>query len=335
MAQPMSMKPNDDNDVPSLSPSLLAWLRCFDAAARCRSFTKAAQELHVSQGAVSQQVKKLEDRLGHALLQRTSGGLTLTLEGEQLLAATRQSFRDLGAAVHRLYTARMEKPVNVSCSPSFAMLWLTLRLGSLYRAHPHMALRIVSESDLVDPTRMARDGIAAAVRLGQPGSEIPEAVDLLDEWLVPVASPAFMQAHPMLGRAEDLRGTHLLHAGDPWEAGLLTDGWVRWLTAVGVDLPHAELRQGTQFNLSLLGVQAALDGQGIAMGRLALVQHYLLQGRLMVPFRYRVLARPSYCFIGNPSHPEMSIIRDWLIDEAGRFRQKRDAFFHAAGISVV
>ena len=321
-------------DAFSLSPSVLAWLRCFDAAARCGSFTKAAQELHVSQGAVSQQVKKLEDRLSHALLLRTPAGLTLTPEGEQLFTATRESFRSLEAAVQRLHAARMGEPVNVNCSPSFAMLWLTLRLGSLYRAHPHLALRIVGESDRVDPPRMARDGIAAAVRLGPAGSEDAAAVDLLDEWLVPVAAPTFMQAHPKLRKARDLMGTHLLHAADPWEGGVPTEEWVQWLTAAGVTLPASALRQGTQFNLSLLAVQAALGGQGIAMGRLALVLGYLLQGRLVVPFRQRVLSRASYRFIGSPSHPEMPTILNWLVDEASRFRQQRDAFFESAEISV-
>ncbi|RLK45261.1 regulatory helix-turn-helix LysR family protein [Cupriavidus plantarum] len=106
---------------PTLSASELAWLRCFDAAARCASFTKAANELHISQSAVGQQVKKLEERLGHALILRTTAGLRLTREGEQLFAATRESFRGLESAVHRLHIARAGEPVNVSCSPSFAM----------------------------------------------------------------------------------------------------------------------------------------------------------------------------------------------------------------------
>ncbi|WP_395347010.1 LysR substrate-binding domain-containing protein [Variovorax sp. UC122_21] len=181
------------------------------------------------------------------------------------------------------------EPVNISCSPSLAMLWLTLRLGSLYRANPDMAFRVVGESDRVDPSRMSREGIAAAVRLGAAGSEDAKAVDLLDEWLVPVAAPSFMQAHPELRKASKLKGSQLLHAADPGEGGEPTEEWAQWLGAVGMDLAPSALRQGTQFNLSLLAVQAALGGQGIAMGRLALVLHYLTSGRL-------VLAFPSGCF---------------------------------------
>lgn len=317
-----------------LSPSLLAWLRCFDAAARCGNFTKASRELCVTQGAVSQQVKKLEDRLGHALLLRTPAGLTLTQEGEQLFAATRESFKDLEVAVRRLHAYRLGEPANVNCSPSFAILWLTLRLGSLYRAHPHMVLRIVGESDRVDHARMAREGTAAVVRFEPKGSGDLKAVDLLDEWLVPVAAPAFMQANPKLRSAGALLGKHLLHASDPWEGDVPTEEWMQWLTATGVDMPVSALRQGTQFNLSLLSVQAALGGQGIAMGRLALVLGYLLQGRLVIPFRQRVLSKASYRFIGNQSHPEMPTILDWLVDEATRFRQQRDAFFKSADITI-
>lgn len=103
---------------------------------------------------------------------------------------------------------------------------------------------------------------------------------------------------------------------------------------ISLALPASALRQGTRFNLSLLAVQAALGGQGIAMGRLALVLGYLLKGRLVVPFRQRVLSRASYRFIGSPSHPEMPTILDWLVDEAIRFKQQRDAFFESAKISV-
>lgn len=317
-----------------LSPSLLAWLRCFDAAARCSSFTRAAEELHVSQGAVSQQVKKLEERLNVVLFLRTPSGLRLTPAGEQLVSATRDSFRGLELALSRLHAAHTGEPANISCSPSLAMLWLTLRLGSLYRAHPYLALRVVGESDGFDLARMAREGVAAAIRLGLHGYQDANAVDLLDEWLVPVASPAFMQAHPELRTARDLRGAHLLHAADPFEVPALTDEWMQWLRAAKVDFSAAQLRQGTQFNLSLLAVQAALGGQGVAMGRLALVQGYLLQGRLVAPFRQRVRAPASYYFLGSPSHPEMPTIRNWLTDETRQFKERRDAYFDQEEIAI-
>lgn len=218
------------------------------------------------------------------------------------------------------------------------MFWLTLRLGSFYRAYPQMALRIMGESDHVDPERMARDGIAAAVRFGPAGrAEIQDtnAVELFDEWLVPVATPTFMENNPNLHQASDLSGAHLLHAADPWEGTDPTEEWMHWLTATGVELPASALRQGTQFNHSLLAMQAALGGQGIAMGRVALVLGYLLQGRLVIPFRQRVRMQSSYRFIGSPSHPEASTILNWLLEEASRFKQQRDDLFESAKIAVV
>jgi DNA-binding transcriptional LysR family regulator len=236
--------------------------------------------------------------------------------------------------VQRAFAARLGEPANVSCSPSFAMFWLTLRLGSFYRAYPHIGLRIVGESDRVDPARMALDGIAAAVRFGPAGGQDAAAVELFDEWLVPVATPAFMQEHPELRTASDLKGSHLLHAADPWEGTEPTEEWLRWLEAAGVELPLPALRQGTQFNHSLLAMQAALGGQGVAMGRLALVLGYLLQGRLVVPFRLRVRLQGAYWFIGSPVHPETATILQWLVGEASRFRQQRDVFFQSAEVLI-
>lgn len=322
-------------DQPTLSPSVLSWLRCFDAAARCASFSEAGKQLHVSQGAISQQVKSLEQRLKHVLLLRTPSGLQLTPEGKELFAATRESFSGLEGVIRRLNAYHIEEPVNVSCSPSFAMLWLTLRLVSLYRAHPHMALRVVGESERVDAVRLARDGVVGAVRFGLSAKDDPAAIDLLDEWLIPVAAPAFMEAHPELVTAHDLAGPHLLHAADPWEGGQPTEEWEQWLRGARVALPGAALRQGTQFNLALLAVQAALGGQGIAMGRLALVQGYLRQGRLVAPFKQRVRSTTNYRFIGNPSHPEMQKILDWLVDETGKFKVLRDAYFDSEKVMPV
>jgi DNA-binding transcriptional LysR family regulator len=218
------------------------------------------------------------------------------------------------------------------------MFWLTLRLGSFYHAYPHMALRIMGESDHVDPERMARDGIAAAVRFGpavRAETEALNAIDLFDEWLVPVATPTFLENNPNLRLASDLSGANLLHAADPWEGTDSTEEWMHWLAAVGIELPTSALRQGTQFNHSLLAMQAALGGQGIAMGRVALVLGYLLQGRLVIPFRQRVRMQASYRFIGSPSHPEAPTILNWLLEESSRFKQQRDALFESAKISVV
>lgn len=320
---------------PTLSASELAWLRCFDAAARCASFTKAANELHISQSAVGQQVKKLEERLGHALILRTTAGLRLTREGEQLFAATRESFRGLESAVHRLHIARAGEPVNVSCSPSFAMFWLTLRLDNFYRAYPHLTLRVVGDSQHPEAGHITQESLAAAIRFELPGGRRADDEVLFDEWLVPVATPAFLQAHPDVQSVADLRGEHLLHAADPWEGTEPAQEWSTWLSAIGHDIPAATLRRGTQFNHSLLAMQAALGGQGVAMGRVALVLRYLLQGRLVTPFRQRVRLDASYRVVVNAQHPEAPTIRSWLRSEADVFVAQRDSLFEDEGVEKV
>jgi DNA-binding transcriptional LysR family regulator len=318
-----------------LSASVLSWLRCFDAAARFGSFTKAAEVLHVSQGAVSQQVKKLEERLGHVLLLRTAGGLQLTPKGDQLFSTSSSSFDGLESVLRRLQAAHLGEAVNLRCSPSFAMFWLTLRLGSFNQNYPHIALRIVGESDYGDSAKMSRDGIAAAVRFNHQETKDSRAVRLFDEWLVPVATASFVQSHPELKDARDLNGSQLLHAADPWEGTESTQEWSHWLGAVGAAMPPSALRRGTQFNHSLLAMQAALGGQGIAMGRMALVLGYLMQGRLVAPFPCRVRLSNTYQFVGDMSSPEMPIIREWLLDEARIFTQQREAYFQTADIRVV
>ncbi|WP_191002117.1 MULTISPECIES: LysR family transcriptional regulator [Cupriavidus] len=329
------MKLLSPGDPPALSASELAWLRCFDAAARCASFTKAASELHISQSAVGQQVKKLEERLGHPLVLRTQAGLRLTREGEQLFAATRESFRGLESAVHRLHVARIGEPVNVSCSPSFAMFWLTLRLDNFYRAYPHLTLRVVGDSQHPEGVRISQESLAAAIRFELPRNQATDDDVLFDEWLVPVATPAFMQAHPEVQSVGDLRGEHLLHAADPSEGTEPAQEWATWLSAIGHDMPAANLRRGTQFNHSLLAMQAALGGQGVAMGRVALVLRYLLQGRLVTPFRQRVRLDASYRMIINAQHPEASTIRSWLRGEADVFVAQRDSLFDSEHVETV
>lgn len=189
-----------------LSSSLLSWLRCFEASARHCNFTHAATELCVTQGAVSQQVKQLEQWLDRPLFLRTPRALVLTPEGERLRFVLRESFQAIEGTLTQLRKPREAGPIALSCAPSFAMRWLTPRLGDFFRDHPEVGLRVYGEFHALDRTRMVRDGIDAAVRFDLGGYEDLKARLFLDEWLLPVASPAFLAAHPELRRPQDLRG---------------------------------------------------------------------------------------------------------------------------------
>lgn len=309
-----------------LTPSLLAWLRCFEATARCHSFTRAASELCVTQGAVSQQVKHLEDWLGRALLLRTPRSLVPTPEGQWLAVVLRESFQAIEGTLGQLREVRHDQPTGLSCAPSFAMGWLTPRLGDFYRAHPDVGLRVVGEFHALDRERMARDDVQAAVRFDLGDYRDLQAVAFLDEWLVPVASPAFLAAHPDLREPGDLRPAMLLHDDSPWAGAGPTEEWRDWLRHAGVE--PADLAAGHHFNLSQLAVGAALAGQGIAIGRAALVLDDLDSGRLVAPFGRPLRARASYFFVtGMAPPPQVLQVQAWLTAQAMRFRLRRDAVF--------
>ncbi len=307
-----------------LTPSLLAWLRCFEATARCRSFTRAASELCVTQGAVSQQVRHLEDWLGRPLLLRAPRSLVATPEGQWLAVVLRESFQAIEGTLGQLREARPDQPTGLSCAPSFAMGWLTPRLGDFYRAHPDVGLRVVSEFHALDRERMTRDDVEAAVRFDLGEYRDLQATAFLDEWLVPVASPAFLRAHPGLRAPGDLHGAMLLHDDSPWAGAGATEEWGDWLRHAGVALP--DLASGHHFNLAQLAVGAALAGQGIAIGRAALVLDDLAAGRLVAPFALPLRSRASYVFVtGMAPPPKVLQVQAWLTAQATAFRVRRDA----------
>ncbi|XAH25363.1 LysR family transcriptional regulator [Xylophilus sp. GW821-FHT01B05] len=307
-----------------LTPSLLAWLRCFEATARCMSFTKAASELCITQGAVSQQVKHLEDWLQRPLFLRTPRALLPTPEGQWLATVLRESFQAMEGTLAQLRSPpRDDRPLALSCAPSFAMGWLTPRLGDFFRAHPEVGLRVMGEFHVLDRERMARDGVAAAVRFDLGDYRDLQATEFLDEWLLPVASPAFLAAHPTLRTPADLRAPMLLHDTSAWIGASPFEEWEHWLHQAGAQVPQLEL--GHHFNLSQLALAAALAGQGMAMGRAALVLDDLVAGRLVAPFALPVLSRASYHFVSAPQPAAHTVlVQAWIAAQAARFRGERN-----------
>jgi DNA-binding transcriptional LysR family regulator len=310
-----------------LTPSLLAWLRCFEATARCRSFTKAASELCITQGAVSQQVKQLEAFLQRPLFLRTPRALMPTPEGQWLSVVLHESFQAIEGTLGQLRLVQDDRPTTLSCAPSFAMGWLTPRLGDLFRAHPQVVLRLVGEFHALDRERMENDDMAAAVRFDLGDYHDLLATEFLDEWLLPVASPAFLAAHPDLKAPGDLHPDWLLHDSSAWAGTGPFEEWEWWLAQSGIPaLARSALASGHHFNLSQMALGAALAGQGIAMGRAALVMDDLEAGRLVALFGRPVRSRASYFFVTRMSpQPRTALVQGWITGEAGRFRLRRDA----------
>jgi len=289
-------------------PSLNA-LRAFEAAARNLSFTRAAHELNVTQAAVSHQVKALEARLGVALFRRLNRALMLTEDGQAYLPPVRDAFDAIAEATRRLEARRTGGVVTVSTMDSFAAAWLVPRLGRFRAAHPDVDVRITISDRLVD---FARDDVDLGIRYGRghyPGLRV---VRLLTEDIFPVCSPALLRGDNPLRSPADLQHHTLLHDD-------MREDWRMWLMAAGV--AGVDPTRGPAFSHSHLVFQAAADGQGVALGRGALVAQDLAAGRLVKPFDISLAADFAYYVVTSETaaaQPKIAAFRDWLLEEARR-----------------
>lgn len=285
----------------------LGALRAFEAAARHLSFTRAGEELHVTQAAVSHQVKALEGWLGLRLFRRRGRQVFLSEAGQAYLADVREAFDQLAAATGRLRQREASGPLTVSTLASLAANWLVPRLGQFRAQHPEIDVRISASDEMVD---FGRDDVDMAIRYGTgdwPGLEV---LLLMREDVFPVCSPALLDGAVPLDRPADLRHHTLLHDD-------LQLNWKAWLDAAGVKGIDPE--RGPGFNLSALVVDAAVDGQGVALARSALVGHHLKAGRLVRPFDFKLPANYAYYIAYPPASRELPKVRaftDWLIAAA-------------------
>lgn len=295
--------------MPRRLPPLNA-LRAFEAAARHRSFTRAAEELHVTQAAISHQVKLLEDWLGRKLFERSGHALTLTVEGRQYLPDLTRALDALAAATARLSDTALAGPLRISILPSFAGKWLMPRLGRFRAAHPEIDLQISSSTELCD---FSRGDVDLAIRSGLgrwPGLR----ADLISrEWLAPLCSPALLAAGPPLSSPEGLRFHTLLH-DQP------ADLWLRWLEAAGIaGAAEVVTRRGPGFTDSGMVLQAAVGGHGIALGRLFLAADDIAAQRLVQPFAKTLPNDYSYWLVypkAAAEKPRVAAFREWLMGEA-------------------
>ena len=289
-------------------PSLNA-LRAFEAAARHLSFTKAAEELSVTQAAISHQVKGLEDRLGVALFRRQNRALMLTEMGQAYLPALKDAFDAIDAATARLVARDRSGVVTFTCLPSFAATWLVRRLGRFRAQHPDLDVRLLTNERLVD---FAREDVDIGVRYGRGHWPGLAKERLLTEDMFPVCAPALLKGPKPLKKPADLKHHTLLH--DDMEMD-----WQRWLVAAGVK--GVDPNRGLQFSSSSMLLQAAADGQGVAMGRSALAAGYLAEGRLVRPFELKLHSDAAYYIIYPTAYaqrPKVKAFRDFLMAEAQR-----------------
>lgn len=308
----------------SLPP--LTSLRAFEAAARSLSFTRAARELHVTPAAISHQIRGLERFLGVVLFQRTGRRLELTRDGQLAAEHFKEAFDRIARGVQALRPQSREGELTVSVTPAFATRWLVPRLPSLSTALPQVRLKIVTGTSPVD---FDRDEIDLAIRFGRGSHEAVVTEQLFGEWVAPVASPAFMRSHH-LRKPGDLARVRLLHDESMRRVGR-PPTWSEWLRAA--DAPAIEVDGGTVFDDSHLALQAAADGQGVALGRLAYAVNDLSQGRLVLPFREVIELDLHYHLLVpeiRATEPLIAGIRRWLQQEAQAFRSELAGHARAA-----
>jgi LysR family glycine cleavage system transcriptional activator len=285
-------------------------LRAFEAAARHLSFTKAAEELFVTQAAVSHQVKALEETLGIQLFRRFNRRLMLTDAGQAYLPALTEAFDGIDSASRRLRAEDEAGPLKVSVANSLAAKWLLPRLPRFQKRHPEIDV-VVSASDLsVD---FSRDDFDMGIRFGR-GDYPGLRVDLLmRDWVFPLCSPALMDGpHPLQSPA-DLKRHTLLH--EERTRGEFP-GWSEWLETVGVSDVNPE--RGPVYSHASLVLQAAIDGQGVALTRGSLAALDLEARRLVQPFG-PALPSSFSCYVVTPpaatDRPKVKAFRDWLFEE--------------------
>ena len=287
-------------------PSLNA-LKAFEAAARHESFTRAAGELNVTQGAVSHQVKALEDELGLRLFQRERQRLVITDAGKSYLEIVRDAFDRIAAGTERLMQRQKSGVLTVTASPNFAAKWLVHRLGRFAEANPGIDLRIGATVEHVD---FAREDVDVAVRHGDgrwPGLHVTR---LCAEELFPICSPKLLKGRNGLRSPADLARQTLLHSDDAGD-------WTKWIEAAGIS--GIDLSRGPVFSQRSMAIDAAIDGHGVALARSALCAWDLLAGRLVRPFDLALKVPYAYwiaCPKANADLPKIATFRTWLLAEA-------------------
>jgi LysR family transcriptional regulator, glycine cleavage system transcriptional activator len=290
---------------PRLPP--LNALKAFEAAARHESFTRAAEELCVTQGAVSHQVKALEAELAIKLFNRERQRLSITEAGKDYLTVVRDALDRIAIGTERLLQRQNAGVLTVSTSPDFAAKWLVHRLGHFAEAHPGIDLRVSATLHHVD---FAREEVDLAVRHGEGNWPGLDTLRLSAEQLFVVCSPKLLSGRRRLAKSADILKFPLLHLDSRAD-------WTNWLEAVGLD--GADVTHGPVLNRASMVIDAAINGQGVALARTTLAAWDLINGRLVRPFPESLRLSKTYwivCPKATTTLPKIATFREWLLAEA-------------------
>lgn len=288
----------------------------FEAGARLLSFTRAADELHLTQAAVSRQIRLLEQNLGMLLFNRENRALTLTPEGQRLKRTVAMALGHIAETAVALRQLHDVPHVNLHTTTAFGALWLMRRIGRFRAAYPDLQLRLVSSDDDLDPLT---GNIDLSISYGESASDWSgvNATRLLDDELFPVCSPQFRRGLPADFSLQGLAGQSLLHLEVPTPSWM---SWPAWFRGMGVDAALQDT-PATSFNNYLVILQAAQEGQGVALGWQRLVQPFLDSGQLTRPLPDSLRTEGAYYLLVQPGslelRPELRRVYEWLCQEAG------------------
>ncbi len=286
-------------------PSLQT-LRAFEAAGRLKSYSKAAEELGLTHGAVSHRIRELEAQVGQTLFTRVGNSMQLTSAGQRLDSQVRQGLSLLEQAfIAPRALAKKQNHIVITSVPSLASTWLFARLAEFRTEHPDIDIELRVSEQLSD---YKKEGIDLGIRLGGGGWTGLNAVKLFDEAMMPVCTPAYRDRLELREPADLARATLLRN---PWTP------WARWFRAVGLDWP--EPNTGPMFDDSPLLLRTALDGHGVALGRQWLAVDELRAGRLVAPFDLAIRDDFAYWLTwptGRNPNPSAARFREWLEAQA-------------------
>ena len=296
-------------------------LRAFEAAARNLSFTKAAQELNVTQAAISHQVKLLEETLGLALFRRLNRRLLLTDAGQHYLPPLRNAFDLMADATERLHQRDESGPLKITTLNSIAVKWLLPRLPRFQQRHPEIDVMVSSTGALVD---FRTDDIDLGVRYGRGVYPGLRADRMMEDIIIPVCCPQLLEGDKPLRRPEDLRHHTLLH--DDVHNTPDDPAWEIWLEMNGIE--GVDPSRGLRFSEANMVIQAAIAGQGVALSRRVIAMDDIEAGLLVIPFGPAQPTRWVYSLVGLPDEaerPKVRMFREWLLEEAARTQDAIEA----------
>jgi len=286
-------------------PSLQT-LRAFEAAGRLQSYTRAAEELGLTHGAVSHRIRELEELLGKTLFERTGNSMTPTPAGQELLAQVRQGLSLLEQAFQTKRPGKsLAKPIVISAVPILAQTWLFGRLREFQELHPKIDIALQVSERVVD---LSKDGVDLGIRLGAGGWQGVHQAKLFDDELSPVCTPDYRDGLD-LKSPQDLQRARLLR--NPWSP------WSRWFKAAGLDWPEPD--SGSTIDDSLVLLRAVSHGDCVILARRWLVIDELRAGRLVHPFPITIDDDFSYWVVWpmvKKERPDVALLRDWLLEKA-------------------